>query len=92
MKLLCINTNPILNPDGKRNHLGTGLEEGQIYETIAKPFMKNNMLCYYITGLGAKICTRFTELLDETPSKTKEEQIQEAINAENYELAAELTK
>jgi len=64
MKLLCIDNKPIVinNYIG----MGTGLIEGEIYETKGKSFIrKDGNLCYYIEGLGARMVCRFTELLDE---------------------------
>jgi len=98
MKLLCINNKTISRSskiDGCMiNATGEGLVEGKIYKTIGKPF--NSSLsgyeCYYIQGMGAKLSERFTELLDNEEAKTIEEEIQEAVESENYELADKLTK
>lgn len=68
MKLLCINSKDIKT----KNYLyiGTGLEEGKIYSTKGKPFIDGeNELYYYIDGLGARLCRRFTELLDDSISE-----------------------
>lgn len=92
MKLLCINANEIVFP-GVVTCTGLNLEEGKIYETIAKPFTdEHDLQSYYITGLGAKLACRFTELLDDSKEESKsiEEQLQEAVDNDNYELAIEL--
>ena len=64
MKLLCINNKEIRTTELIQT--GEGLKEGEIYETIGEPFIsENGNLCYYIKGLGAKMCCRFTKLIEE---------------------------
>ena len=63
MELLCINSN-IIEYTGSR-HSGDGLVEGRTYTTIGKPYINDGgHQCYYIEGLGSKLCVRFTELED----------------------------
>lgn len=64
MKLLCINARKIETE--KFVYKGSGLEEGKIYETKGKPFLgEDSNFKYYIEGLGTRLASRFTELLDE---------------------------
>jgi hypothetical protein len=72
MKLLCINTEDIIT-NGITNNGGAELKEGEIYTTRGKPCIDSvsNLPCYYIDGIGRKLCCRFTELLDE-PIKKEE--------------------
>mgnify|MGYP007089348714 CR=1 FL=1 len=96
MKLLCVNAKTILINNNE--FLGTGLKEGEVYETDCKPFTsESGQLNYYIKGLGAKLCCRFAELLDDKPveevtEKSIQEQIAEAVEKEDYETADKLIK
>jgi len=64
MKLLCINNKTIKT--NNISHAGGGLKEGEVYITRGKSFIgEGGEVCYYIEGLGSKLCCRFTELLDE---------------------------
>lgn len=69
MKLLCIETKDIVI--GEWTYWGgKNLKEGEIYTTRGKPFKNDSgQLCYYIDGIGRKLCCRFTELLDDTDKK-----------------------
>ena len=71
MKLLCINDKYI-----KHNNItsrGAGLKEGETYITKGKPYAgTTGDPVYYIEGLGAKLCCRFTELLDERDEAERE--------------------
>jgi Holliday junction resolvasome RuvABC DNA-binding subunit len=97
MKLLCVNAGIIIT-NNRATHSGDGLKEGEIYETVCKPIIGNDeQLCYYIKGLGAKLCCRFAELLDDKAAetvaeKTIQEQIAEAVEKEDYETAEKLSK
>lgn len=68
MKLLCINNKLITKetPTGIFSQWGEGLVEGESYITRGKSYIdEDGDLCYYIEGLGSRLCCRFTELLDE---------------------------
>lgn len=82
MKLLCINNRLITKETATQifRQRGEGLVEGESYITRGKSFKdEDGDLCYYIEGFGARLCCRFTELLDErsvseiTIEKLKEE-------------------
>jgi len=96
MKLLCVKTG-IINVDGV-DYNGEGLKEGEVYETDCKPFINSDGIkCYYIKGLGEKMCCRFAELLDDKAAETVaeksiQEQIAEAVEKEDYETADKLSK
>ena len=96
MKLLCINVE-ILFFNNIECH-PYGLKEGNVYETNCKPFINEyGLKCYYIKGLGAKLCCRFAELLDDKAAetvaeKTIQEQIAQAVEKEDYETAEKLSK
>ena len=68
-KLLCVNAKIInyVDPDGKKwNLIPEGLEEGKVYITRGAPFMgEHNCYCYYIEGIGKRLVSRFTDLLDD---------------------------
>lgn len=68
MKLLCIN-NKDITINGLLHYGGRDLKEGEIYTTKGKPFNNNGQMCYYIDGIGSRMCCRFTEVLDETDKK-----------------------
>ncbi len=75
MKLLCINAGNI--QIGLITYIGEHLKEGEEYETKGEPFIEaDGEPCYYIVGLGGRLCCRFTKLLDESEiavNKLKEE-------------------
>ena len=73
MKLLCINDKLIVSKGTGYicRHTGDGLKDGQTYTTNGKPFTDEyGQQCYYIDGLGSKLCCRFTELLDQSETYT----------------------
>lgn len=73
MKLLCINNKVIVKETSTEIIAAQGedLIEGKIYETRGKAFKdEDGDLCYYITGVGTRLCCRFTELLDDKVEKT----------------------
>lgn len=71
MKLLCINNKKIEFKTVIQH--GTGLEEGKIYKTVGKKFNNEyGQPCYYIEGLGQKLCCRFTELLEDEKESESE--------------------
>lgn len=83
MKLLCINNKEIIVKTATEIivHNGEGLIEGEVYETRGKAFKdEDEILCYYIEGLGIRLCQRFTELLDE--EKTAEEKAIDKLKEE----------
>ena len=64
MKLLCINNRELIIKG--RRALGSGLEEGKEYETKGEPFVGDSGgLCYYIKGIGSRLCCRFTKVIEE---------------------------
>lgn len=70
MKLLCINAKEITTATHTLS--GEGLKEGEIYTTLGKTFLgKSGLPCYYIEGLGARLVSRFTELLEDTDSQSE---------------------
>ncbi len=63
MKLLCINNKEIVIDNIR--FIPGGLEEDKDYVTRGKPFTSSSgQLCYYIEGIGKRLCCRFTELLE----------------------------
>src|SRR6187401_1156999 len=69
-KLLCVNAKIIeyIDPETKEklNLIPAGLEEGKIYITRGAPFMaEHGCYCYYIEGIGQRLASRFTDLLDD---------------------------
>ena len=64
MKLLCVNTKDIII-NNRLKYGGRSLKEGEIYTTKGKPYISNGEMCYYIDGIGTKMCCRFTGVLDE---------------------------
>ena len=81
MKLLCINTEDIII-NGINNIGGKELNEGEIYTTRGKPCIDSvsKQPCYYIDGIGRRLCCRFTELLEESDKK------EESIHVKEKEL------
>jgi len=76
-KLLCINTKIIKFIDPKTEKKWTlipaGLEEGKIYITRGAPFLtEHGAICYYIEGLGERLASRFTDLLDDSTEEEVE--------------------
>ena len=74
MKLLCINNKDIIVelPNETICCNASDLTEGQEYITRGKPFKdEDNQLCYYIDGIGNRLCIRFTELLEESNTAEK---------------------
>ena len=68
MKLLCVNDKDIVSIKNnvQIRHIGNGLVENQIYETIGKSFIDaDGDECYYVSGIGTRLKCRFTELLIE---------------------------
>jgi len=69
-KLLCVNAKIIeyIDPETKERlklH-PVGLEEGKVYITRGAPFMaEHSCYCYYIEGIGQRLASRFTDLLDD---------------------------
>lgn len=64
MKLLCINNKDIIT--NRFTYVAINLVEGEIYETRGKSFRDEyGQLCYYVDGVGIRLCCRFTELLED---------------------------
>jgi hypothetical protein len=69
-KLLCINAKVIkhFDPETEKTWIlhPVGLEEGDVYITRGAQYLtEHGTYCYYIEGLGSRLASRFTDLLDD---------------------------